>query len=359
MKIFSVATAFVAPLIVLHHLAVSCERFGEADAAETGILSFRFDDLTVKSSASRLELPDTCDFLLSITDPKGKTVYDGFYGDCPETLELPAGSYTIRAVSCDFSRPAFDAPQFGDEQCVVVRPGLPADVSLLCSQLNAGVSLDISPSFLSACPESVLFLKSDSGKLMYSYSERRIAYFPPGQVSLVISDSGKDEVLMTRDLQPREMVSVKLNVAVSDKPFSGCLSMRVDTSRVWNDVECVLGTSGTDASDVMTVAQARSSVGKEDVWVSGYVVGGDLTSASASFEPPFKSRTCLLLGPRSSTVDKSSCLSVQLPEGDVRETLNLVDNRNLLRTRVCVRGDLVESYYGIAGLKNTSEYYLM
>jgi hypothetical protein len=98
--------------------------------------------------------------------------------------------------------------------------------------------------------------------------------------------------------------------------------------------------------------------GEDDVWVSGYIVGGDLTSSSASFQKPFTSRTNIVLGPRSSTTDKSSCMSVQLPTGEIRENLNLVDNPSLLGRKVCLRGDIVDAYYGIPGLKNLIEYEL-
>jgi hypothetical protein len=99
-------------------------------------------------------------------------------------------------------------------------------------------------------------------------------------------------------------------------------------------------------------------VGDKDVWVCGYIVGGDLTSASASFDEPFTSRTNILLGPKSSTVDKDACLSVQLPSGGLRDVLNLVDNPGLLGTKVYLKGDIVEAYYGIPGIKNISEYRL-
>ena len=100
-------------------------------------------------------------------------------------------------------------------------------------------------------------------------------------------------------------------------------------------------------------------VGEEDVWVCGHIVGGDLSSSSASFDKPFESRTNLLLGPRSSTDDKEACLSVQLASGEIRNALNLVDNPELLGRKVCIKGDIVESYYGIPGIKNITEYELM
>lgn len=90
--------------------------------------------------------------------------------------------------------------------------------------------------------------------------------------------------------------------------------------------------------------------------MSGYVVGGDLSSASASFEKPFSSRTNIVLGPRSSTTDRTSCLSVQLPSGDLRDALNLVDNPGMLGRKVCLRGDIVEAYYGMPGIKNITEF---
>ena len=100
------------------------------------------------------------------------------------------------------------------------------------------------------------------------------------------------------------------------------------------------------------------SVGAKDVWVCGYIVGGNLTSASASFSEPFTSKTNLLLGPRSSSSSRSACMSVHLPAGSVRDGLNLVDNPHLLGRKVYLKGDVEASYFGLTGLKNTSEYQL-
>ena len=115
---------------------------------------------------------------------------------------------------------------------------------------------------------------------------------------------------------------------------------------------------GDSISDALTVSQATASAGEEDVWVSGYIVGGDLTSSSASFETPFTSRTNILLGSRSSASDRSSCLSVSLQSGYIRDELNLVDNPFLLGRKVCIKGDIVEAYYGLPGLKNLTDFEL-
>ena len=237
-------------------------------------------------------------------------------------------------------------------------------MKLVCSQMNAGMRLHIDPGFLTAYPNGVLFLKSSKGKLMYGYSEKRTAYFHPGQVSLILNDDGKDEVLMSRTLQAQEILSLKINVASSSSSSvpggpAACVSLQIDTVRNWLSDKYVLGGSGSqghDSSMAMTVAQAQGAIGEKDVWVCGYIVGGDLTPSSASFEEPFTSRSNILLGPKSSTSVKSSCLSVQLPSGSLRDALNLVDNPSNLGCKVALKGDIVDAYFSIPGIKNISDY---
>jgi hypothetical protein len=117
-------------------------------------------------------------------------------------------------------------------------------------------------------------------------------------------------------------------------------------------------TGGSSSEEALTVAQARTSAGVEDVWVSGYIVGGDLTSTSASFASPFESRTNILIGPKSTTSARSSCLSVQLAAGEAREMLNLVDNPLNLGRKVLLKGNIVEAYYGMPGMKNITDFEL-
>ena len=343
--------------------AVSCQMLGAPDqVSEKGELRISFNDDNLTRVVE--QMPDTSDFLLTVSGPEGEIIYDGVYGDSPESIMVDAGSYTIYVRSCDFTRPAFAAPQYGDEQCVVVPSGGVADVRLTCVQMNAGILLKVDESFLRNCPDAALFLKSSAGKLMYGYSEKRIAYFPPGTVSLMMSENGADRVLFTRELQPRTVLEVHVSAADgSGQSAQESIRVAVDTSRVWNTESYVIGGGGSSGkgdsvSDALTVSQALASVGEEGVWVNGYIVGGDLTSSSASFEAPFSSRTNIILGPRSSTSSRSSCLSVSLPAGEIRDDINLVDNPHLLGRKICVKGDIVEAYYGMPGLKNLVDYEL-
>lgn len=343
--------------IFLGMLAVSaCQMLGMPDEAQQkGELRISFNDGQITRISETV--PDTSDFLITVSDSDGGIIYDGSYGASPESIMVDAGSYDIYVRSCDFSKPAFSTPQFGERQCVVVPSGGVCDVKLTCVQMNAGIRLRIDESFLKCCPDAVLFLKSSSGKLMYSFTETRVAYFLPGNVSLMMSENSVDRILFTRELQPRSVLDIAVSAASDpDSPSKESISVAVDTTRNWTSESYVIGEDendeGEDMSRALTVSQALSSIGAEEVWVSGYIVGGDLTSSSASFDPPFTSRTNIVLGPRSSTDDRDACLSVNLPSGPVRDGLNLVDNPSLLGRKVYIKGDIVEAYYGIPGLKN-------
>lgn len=343
----------------------SCEALGLGSLKPKGELRVSFAGGQEILTRSGLEIPDTSDFILTVTDSKGRTLYDGLYGSSPESFEVDAGSYVVRVLSCQFSKPAFSVPQFGDEQCVVIPSGKTMNVKLVCRQMNSGVRLRIDSGFLDAYPKGVLLLKSSLGRLVYGYSEKRIAYFRPGDVSLVLNEGMTDKVLMTRELQAQEILDLKVGVVSSGPGGSSVsasgISLVVDTLRNWKTDEYIIGGNngkGGGAYDAMTVSEALSSIGDTDVWVCGHIVGGDLTSSSASFDGPFESRTNLLLGPRASTMDKDACLSVQLPSGSLRTALNLVDNPDLLGRKICLKGDIVEAYYGIPGIKNLTEYEL-
>ena len=326
-----------------------------------GRLSIRFSEDVFIGTRGLTDIPDTNDFLLRVSDSSGKEVYSGKYGDSPASFSLNPGSYTVSALSSEFKAPEFSAPQYGDRQVVVVSAGVDCSVDLICRQLNSGVKLNIAPSFLTAYPSGSLFLKSDDGRLPYSYSERRIAYFNPGSVSLILSDGGTDATLFTRILESQEILVLNVSAPSAPSLSGGGVRVTVDTTRYWTYEDYVIGQDGSrgaDPANAYSVAQARASAGEEEVWVCGYIVGGDLSSSSASFAPPFKSMTNIVLGPRSSVTDRNVCLSVQLQKGNVRDALNLVDNPDVLGRFVFLKGDIVEAYYGIPGIRGITEFKL-
>lgn len=341
----------------------SCDRIDTAKGS--GTLCLHFSEYSYSQTKAAGEIPDTSDFILNVTKSDGTVVYSGAYGDSPEKMLVNSGTYNISVRSGEFTKPAFSAAVYGDDQCVVVKSGEAADVYLLCEQVNAGIKLKIASNFLTSYPKGVLFLKSSDGKLMYSYSEKRVAYFAPGSVSLVLNDSGTDKILCTRTLKAKEVLVLSVSAPASQKTQSGRIKIEVDTSRNWINDSYVIGgsdsggsSSGGSYSDALSVSQAKDEIGAEDVWVYGYIVGGDLTSASISFDEPFSSNTNIAIAGRTTVSEKESCMSVQLLKGSIRDALNLADNPDNLKHKVYLKGDIVESYYGIPGIKNISDYVL-
>lgn len=319
------------------------------------------EDYQVGSKASLWQQLDTNQFILTVTDASGKSVYHGAFSKAPQRLLVNAGTYTVSAVSSEFKAPLFDSPVFGDSKVVVVKAGESVGVTLDCAQTNAGIRLAVDSAFLEEYPSSVLLLRSADGQLLYSYSERRIAYFLPGAVSLVLSTGSTEKILFTRTLAAREILTLNIYVAESAAESTRAgISIQLDTVRFWENDSYTIGEASSDRGSTkdkaLSVAEARGKAGLTDVWVYGFIVGGDLSSSKCSFEAPFTSKTNIVLATRASCTDKDDCLSVQLNKGAVRDALNLVDNEDLLGTKVFIYGDIVQSYYGIPGIQSISDW---
>lgn len=313
------------------------------------------------------EIPDTNDFLLTIRGAEGNLLYEGSYGDSPACLPVDPGSYTVSVVSIPFTAPAFARPQYGDEQVIVVPPGKSVTAKLLCTLRNAGILLRIAPDFLTTFPQGVLFVKQGSTKLTYSYSEKRIAYMKPGEVSVILYNDGVDETLFTRQLEAREILSVSIS-APGTEAGSSSVSVRVDTSKIWSYEQYIIGgeqngsgsgNSGDKWEEAFSVAEAAAHVGEQGVWLYGYIVGGDLSTSGKKVKTEDISKaTHIAIADRSSITDKASCVAVELPQGKIRDALNLVSHPDLRGSRVYVKGNVVQSYYGTTGLKGTSDFML-
>lgn len=356
-------------------LPCACDLSSDNGSQGQGNLSVHFCQGTsftspseTKSSTSS-EIPDTLDFLLSVTSEAGESIYDGTYGDFPRSMTVDAGNYYVSVRSIDFEAPAFSAPEYGDDQLVVVPSGGSVDVSLECTLLNCGVKLSIASGFLTAYPNGVIFVKSEDGKLMYSYSEDRIAYFNPGDVTVYMNEGSTDTDFFTRTLSAREILSVAISVSASSSSSGGStdiggsegsLSIIVDTTATWINTSYTIGegfTDGTDSDSAMDITAAKQNVGEEDVWVYGYIVGCFKSSANMVTEADFPMASNMAISDRRGETDRSNCLSVELKSGsDLREEANLVDNPDNLGRKIFLKGTIVESYYGINGIKSISEF---
>lgn len=328
---------------------VSCQ--GLADMQE-GSISVR-----VVSSKS-LDLPDTEDFILSITDGDGGTVYRGRFGDSPEEMQVKSGTYTVSAASGTFEEAKFEAPLLADSKEVYVGAGEKVSASLLCTQANCGIRLKAEESFTDAFPDGILYIKGNGGRLMYGYSEKRTGYFKPGKVTISVSSDGKEQTLLSREVEEGEMLTLNLS-ATSDSAEG--ISIQTDTARHWTSGSYTWGDESRDDDgllDALDITQARESAGEKGVWVKGYIVGCAASASKLEFNPPFSKATNILLGLRSVTSEGKWCISVELKNKKIREALNLQDNGEIDGSFVYIKGDLVSSYYGLPGLKNVTGYKL-
>lgn len=304
------------------------------------------------------DIPSADSFHLTVTDSDGGVVYDGPYSSSPERMIVDPGSYTVRAVSRDFVEPLYEAPQFGDTQVVSVGSGQSVMVKLSCTLLNCGIRLQPDALFRTAYPDGVLYLKGPGGTLMYGYAEKRTAYFQPGIISLTLYSGGSEQTLCTRTLQPCQMLSLGLSATLEEgTTTSGGVSLQVDTTRIWLHDGIVVGDDGSGLpSDPLTISDVPAHVGETGVWVQGYLVGVGTSTGKFAFAAPFTRDTNVAIGLRSTTTDKEYIVCVELPKGELRDALNLKDNPGLLGRKVCLKGSLVASYYGVVGLKSVSAY---
>lgn len=350
-------TAFLL-LAVCVMTATSCSDFFAGEPAGIIVRLHSRSSPSAKAAAETGTLPpDSDDFILLVKDSDGRICYEGRFGDSPESLSVPAGSYTISAFSEYFESPEFSKPQYGDSQVIVVGSGERVSADLYCRQINSGLRLSVEESFINCFPYASLYLNSEDGGLIWDYGETRTAFFSPGTVVVSMEDAGLSQNLFSRNLEAQQILTIRLGANVEDG--SGGITLQLDSSRTWISDNFIYGDDNASeiwgAYDVM---EARQHGGKEKVWVKGYIVGVASGTGKIDFEPPFDKNTNIILGLRSVTSDKEYCISVELKSGAIRDDLNLVDNPQLLGSHIYIKGDLVSAYYGIPGLKNLEEYQL-
>ena len=92
--------------------------------------------------------------------------------------------------------------------------------------------------------------------------------------------------------------------------------------------------------------------------VTGYIVGtinGQAYTEGCNFSGVSESATNLLIADNAEETNPANCMPVQLPKGDVRSALNLVDNPDNYKKQIKLTGSL-EKYFKVAGLKSVTAY---
>ena len=130
------------------------------------------------------------------------------------------------------------------------------------------------------------------------------------------------------------------------------------------DEPVVLEGDGSDSNpftvaDVIAIDPSETTSNEEypdKYWVKGYIAGS-VKNNTFVFGTTDAVATNLILAPTADCTDKSLCVPVQLPSGNVRTALNLVDNASNLGKEVYVYGNIY-NYFSGPGVKNVTEYKL-
>ena len=113
---------------------------------------------------------------------------------------------------------------------------------------------------------------------------------------------------------------------------------------------------GTEASPYnVTAAIAKASA--SGVYVKGFIVGY-VSGLSYDEGCVFSSDTCtaktnVLIAASASETDRTKCMPVQLPFGDIRTGLNLSDNKANIGQEVVLYGN-IENYFRVPGVKSVT-----
>lgn len=115
---------------------------------------------------------------------------------------------------------------------------------------------------------------------------------------------------------------------------------------------------GTKASPYNCAAVIGLNNPGTKAWVKGYIVGVyNYDNNSALESTPGTVNTCVALADNPNETDKNKTVAVQLPVGDIRTAVNLVDHPENLGKLLAIEGELVK-YFGLPGVKNATAYEL-
>lgn len=347
-------------LAILCAASAGCSEFNLEEVKSPGTISLAIGEVpdALVSDGTFLKSgidTDTNNFILSIYSTHGEKIYDGKYGDRPQEIVVTPGSYDVAIYSTRFNPPKFSAPQYGDEQTIIVEENMQAKVSFICRQINAGLRLKFSNDFIAKFPGNGVYVKQHENKVAYDYWQTKYIYVAAEPFELVYSTEESDTVLLSKSLLAGQMVTMNLSYSESNTTAS-ILNVQIDTVRDWISYGYNLGLK--IPTGALSIEEAKSHIG-ERVQVFGYIIGGDPTTQTIRVGPPFESKSAIVIAPTMTERNRYDMFVVELPSGAVRDGLNLVVNPHRLGCPVLVTGTIVESYYGYIGIKNTKNYALL
>ena len=148
-------------------------------------------------------------------------------------------------------------------------------------------------------------------------------------------------------------------IGVSSSKYVNTMAVKVETVSEGGGEEPEEPEVPTETQEyTVTEALAAYVDGKQiPAIVTGYIVGAvkSAPEKDSQFGPDAAVATNILISDNAETLDYTECLIVQLPSGDIRSALNLVDNPGNYKKQVKITGS-VEKYFRVAGLKVVTAY---
>ena len=318
-------------------------------------------------SASYSSYLDSNSYLLTITSSAGRVIYDSTYIGRPDVFYVQAGTYKIRVVSGTFTEPSF-FPLFGQEQTVKAIKDSTMRVQLISRQLTGGIRFTFTTAFTEWFKGVGLYLKRDTVMSKYGYGTRLYKYFYPGEIQVIYKNkdgdpsytppsrpSYADTILFKRKLKAAELVTISLDYDITKVSYNG-FGLKIDTARIRKDEYFNLG--GIAPYGCISVWYAQNHIG-DTLKLFGYIVGGDATTTTFKKVKPFASKTHIVVGAQDWQSLREKTIAIELPNGEIRRQLNLVDHPELIKKPIVIDGIVSDSYFGYPGMKNITSYQLL
>lgn len=160
---------------------------------------------------------------------RGSTIVEKFapIGSQSRTISLDAAAYTISAFSNQFTAAAFEKPVYGDTQMATIKEGENKNITLNCSQTNAGITITYSNEFKANHSSYSTKVEQPEGSLIFQQTETRRGYFLAKSVDMTILADGVEykktitlapktdydiEVEYTPQTDTKSTISVTINV---------------------------------------------------------------------------------------------------------------------------------------------------
>ncbi|MBQ0005992.1 MAG: DUF4493 domain-containing protein [Alistipes sp.] len=321
-----------------------------------------FDTKSLRAEAVEIGLTDADidSFNFSVTDSDG-VVYDGTFGECPETVTVKAGQCFFSLRSRFYSGPEINSPIYGDDEVIMVEAGEEFEVRLSCRQLTVGVQVLFSDDFEENFPEGFIRLSCRdtlSGKVEYAdypYSEDGFCHFMPGIITVNLMKDGDSspEFLTGRYCSASDMFSVSVKIAPMEA--YGTVKVSADTVRLRYKETYLYGRKrcGLTMFDAVQVTDLGKFDG-DTVWVIGYISG---CFVNKKWHPEIDSMVVTANIALSPSLNSLSAWPISIASGKCKE-MNLKEYPQFFGERVAVRG-IAGTLYDMDGMKKSLEYVLL